>query len=35
MEDNNLTKTVEQAGGQSQTRIGNVILSARGAETVK
>ncbi len=35
MEDNNLTKTVEQAGGQSQTRIGNVILSARGAENVK
>ena len=35
MEDNNLVKTVEQAGGQSQTRIGNVILSARGAENVK
>ena len=35
MEDNDLVKTVEQAGGQSQTRIGNVILSARGAENVK
>lgn len=35
MEDNDLIKTVEQAGGQSQTRIGNVILSARGAENVK
>ena len=35
MEDNDLVKTVEQADGQSQTRIGNVILSARGAENVK
>lgn len=35
MEDNGLVKTVDQAGSQSQTRIGNVILSARGAETVR
>lgn len=35
MEDNGLVKTVDQAGNQSQTRIGNVILSARGAETVR
>lgn len=35
MEDNGLVKTVDQAGSQSQTRIGNIILSARGAETVR
>ena len=35
MQTHGLEKTVDQAGGQSQTRIGNVILSAAGATTVK